>query len=100
MSGECDKKCGHRHDCAMEKRRAARFILPMAALGLIAWQRAALAAVPAAAQAGQVARDEQVKRLVLGHFSARYDDESLLLDEAKTIFPDTILAHEGLIINV
>ena len=54
MSGECDKKCGHRHDCAMEKRRAARFILPMAALGLIAWQSAALAAVPAAAQAGQV----------------------------------------------
>lgn len=54
MSGECDKKCGHRHDRAMEKRRAARFMLPMAALGLIAWQSAALAAVPAAAQAGQV----------------------------------------------
>ena len=53
-----------------------------------------------AAQAAQVARDAQVKRLVLGHFSARYDDESLLLDEAKTIFPDTILAHEGLIINI
>ena len=53
-----------------------------------------------AAQAAQVARDARVKRLVLGHFSARYDDENLLLDEAKTIFPDTILAHEGLIINV
>ena len=53
-----------------------------------------------AAQAAQVARDANVKRLVLGHFSARYDDENVLLNEAKDIFPDTILAHEGLVINI
>lgn len=59
MSGECDKKRGHRHDRAVKRIRATRFMLPMAALGLIAWQGAALAAAPAAAQAGQVASAAQ-----------------------------------------
>lgn len=53
-----------------------------------------------AAQAAQIAKLANAKRLVIGHFSARYDDESTLLEEAKAIFPDTILAHENLKIEV
>ena len=35
--------------------------------------------------------------LMLGHFSKRYNgDEELLLTEAREVFPDTILAKEGL----
>ena len=49
-----------------------------------------------AGQAATVARDAHVKKLLLGHFSARYEDEDVLLDEAKCIFPNTFLAHEGL----
>lgn len=47
-----------------------------------------------AEQAAQIAAKAEVKRLVIGHFSARYEDESLLLDEAKAFFPETILAKE------
>lgn len=37
-----------------------------------------------AAQAAQVASDANVGKLVLGHYSARYEDENRLLEEAKT----------------
>lgn len=45
-----------------------------------------------AAQAAQIALDAEVKQLVIGHFSARYENEQVLLDEAAAIFPSTILA--------
>lgn len=51
-------------------------------------------------QAAQVARDASVGKLLLGHYSARYNNEQLLLDEAKEIFPNTYLTQEGLIFDV
>lgn len=53
-----------------------------------------------ASQAAQIARDAEVKNLLIGHFSARYDDESLLLEEARAIFPATQLAKETLCVSV
>ena len=53
-----------------------------------------------AAQAATLAREAGVKRLVIGHFSARYEDESLLQQEATRIFPDTVLAHETLCLSI
>lgn len=53
-----------------------------------------------AAQAAQIARDADVKKLVIGHFSARYEDESVLLKEAAEVFPETILARETLCISL
>ena len=53
-----------------------------------------------AEEAAKVARDAGVGKLVLGHYSARYEAEDILLAEAKTIFPNTILAEEGLEIDV
>ena len=47
-----------------------------------------------AAQAADLARKAHVKQLLIGHYSARYDDETLLLDEARNIFPATRLANE------
>lgn len=49
-----------------------------------------------ARQAATLAHDAAVKRLVIGHFSARYDDENILLHEAQSVFPHTTLAREGL----
>jgi len=49
-----------------------------------------------ARQAAQIAKMANVKKLMLGHFSARYNNNQVLLDEAKEIFPETILANEGL----
>lgn len=48
-----------------------------------------------ALQAGQVAKTVGAKRLIIGHFSARYKTLNELLEEARTVFPDTDLAIEG-----
>ena len=53
-----------------------------------------------ASQAARIARDAEVKKLLIGHFSARYDDEQVLLDEARAVFPNTQLAKETLCISV
>ena len=49
-----------------------------------------------ASQVASVACRAEVKRLLIGHFSARYEDESVLLDEARAVFPSTQLARETL----
>ena len=48
-----------------------------------------------ALQAGDVAIKTNAKRLLIGHFSARYKTLNELLDEARSVFPDTELAIEG-----
>jgi ribonuclease Z len=48
-----------------------------------------------AAQAAEIAKRSEVKKLVIGHFSARYKDLNMLLNEAKAIFSNTELAIEG-----
>lgn len=53
-----------------------------------------------ARQAGMVAREAQAKHLILGHYSNRYNDESLLLEQAQEEFPSTILGQEGLTIDL
>lgn len=53
-----------------------------------------------ARQAAIVARCAGVKHLILGHYSSRYTDEQPLLEQAREEFPDSILAHEGLCIDL
>lgn len=53
-----------------------------------------------ARQAACVARDAGVKRLLLGHYSSRYDNEEVLLKQAQEVFPDTYLANEKMVIEV
>ena len=53
-----------------------------------------------ARHAAMVAREAGVKRLVLGHYSNRYEDESLLLKQAQEEFPATILGNEGMTIDL
>lgn len=48
------------------------------------------------AQAAQIALDAQACRLIIGHFSSRYKSEDVLLHEAQQIFPNTILAEDGM----
>ncbi len=53
-----------------------------------------------ARQAAEMARQAGAHRLVIGHFSSRYDDESVLLQESREVFPETMLAKEGLHIAI
>lgn len=53
-----------------------------------------------ARQAAEIARKAEVKQLMLGHFSARYEDETILLKEASEIFLKCTLAKENLSINI
>lgn len=46
-------------------------------------------------QAARVAELAEAKRLIIGHFSSRYKDLSKLVDECRTIFPNTDIAAEG-----
>ena len=51
-------------------------------------------------QASQVAKDAAVKRLVVGHYSSRFNSVDFYLDEIQTIFPDSSLAHDGDVIEI
>lgn len=53
-----------------------------------------------ARQAAQMALAAGAKRLVIGHFSSRYEDEAPLLAEARAVFADTQLAREGAVFGV
>jgi ribonuclease Z len=53
-----------------------------------------------ASQAASIAREAGVKRLLVGHFSARYDNEELLLEQARAVFPETLLAKEALCVPI
>ncbi|HRV52010.1 MAG: ribonuclease Z [Bacteroidetes bacterium] len=46
-------------------------------------------------QAATIAKKAEVKKLIIGHFSARYKELQPLVDEARTVFPNTELAIEG-----
>lgn len=53
-----------------------------------------------ARQAASVARDAKVKKFITGHYSSRYNDDSLFLKEAQEVFPHVILNKEGLRVDL
>lgn len=63
-------------------------------------QNARLRGHSTAAEAAMVARDAHVGRLLTGHYSSRYKDDTLFLKEAYEIFPNTILNREGLSVSI
>jgi ribonuclease Z len=53
-----------------------------------------------AREAAMIAKKACVKRLVIGHFSARYRELDSMLEEAREVFPETILGQDGMRIEV
>jgi ribonuclease Z len=51
-------------------------------------------------QAGNIALKAKVKHLLIGHYSARYDDLEPLLHEVQSVFPQAELAMEGKTIQI
>lgn len=52
------------------------------------------------AQAAQIAKQAGVKRLIIGHFSARYRNLFPLLEEVRAIFEHSALAIEGEVYHI
>ena len=48
-----------------------------------------------AGQAAEMAKACKAEKLLIGHFSAKYDDDEVFLKESREIFPNTELAIEG-----
>lgn len=53
-----------------------------------------------AKQAAKIAKQANAKLLIIGHFSNRYKDLNVLLDEAKTIFANTQLAQDDAVFEM
>jgi ribonuclease Z len=62
--------------------------------------RAKETAHSSARQAAEIAKAANVKKLIIGHYSARYDNPSGLLSEAQEVFPETQLAFDGMRLDV
>jgi ribonuclease Z len=50
--------------------------------------------------AATIAKQADVGKLLIGHYSARYNDLSFFEKETREIFPDTIIAEEGMEIEI
>ena len=45
--------------------------------------------------AATLAKEANVKQLLIGHFSSRYNNLNVVLNESKSIFNNTVLATDG-----
>lgn len=53
-----------------------------------------------ARQAAETALAAGAKRLVIGHYSKRYNSEQLLMEQASEVFPNVVAANEGMRIDL
>jgi ribonuclease Z len=89
------------HLAVIQASAAADLLIHEATFGGDELERAIETGHSTAAEAARVALDAGARRLVLTHISSRYHrDTSELLAEAKAVFPETIIARDGMTIEV
>jgi ribonuclease Z len=89
------------HLSVIEAARGADLLVHEATFGTDEQERARETGHSTAAEAAKVALDAGVRRLVLTHISPRYNrDAPELLAEARGVFPETVIARDGMTVDV
>jgi ribonuclease Z len=89
------------HLAVIEAARGADLLVHEATFGGDEQERAVETGHSTAAEAARVAAEAGARRLALTHISSRYNrDTAELLAEAKAVFPETVIARDGMTLEV
>ncbi len=85
---------------AVELARGADLLIHEGTFDATLSEEAAAKGHSTVADAAQIAREAEARRLVITHVSPRYIDADALKEQARAIFPETRIAWDGMAVEL